>query len=124
MRAEAVGDFAEDDAGTQRLFRAVVGRRYVPVGDEDEQVLAKALDDPEQLQPLPADGLDPEQPVERCFQPGRIGGEGGGLEPATTAADGDGLLQQVLDGRCESGIAGVDGILNIAQEMRLMPTSA
>jgi len=56
VRAEAVGDFAEDDAGTQRLFRAVVRRRQVPVGDEDEQVLAEALDDPEQLQPLLANG--------------------------------------------------------------------
>jgi len=94
------------------------------VSDEDEQVLAEALDGPEQLQPLLANRRDPEQSIERCFQPGRIGGEGGVLEPATAAADGDGLLQQVLDGRCESGIAGVDGILNIAQEMRLMPTSA
>ena len=44
--AEAVGDLAEDDAGPQRLLRAVVGRRNGPVGDEDEQVLAELLDDP------------------------------------------------------------------------------
>jgi hypothetical protein len=37
LRAEAVGDLAEDDAGAQRLFRAVVGRRHRPVGDEDKQ---------------------------------------------------------------------------------------
>jgi len=43
-------------------------------------VLAEALDGPEQLQPLLANRRDPEQPVERCFQPGRIGGEGGVLE--------------------------------------------
>jgi hypothetical protein len=39
LRAEAVGDLAEDDAGAQRLLRAIVGRRHCPVGDEDKQVL-------------------------------------------------------------------------------------
>jgi hypothetical protein len=42
--SEAVGDLAEDDAGPQRLFGAVVGGRDRAVGQEDEQVLAKALD--------------------------------------------------------------------------------
>src|SRR3954447_6478500 len=36
MRAEAVGDLAEDHARPQRLFRAVVSRRHRPAGDEDE----------------------------------------------------------------------------------------
>ena len=50
-RSEAIGDLAEDDAGSQRLFGAVVGGRYRAVGEEDEQVLAKALDDALELQP-------------------------------------------------------------------------
>lgn len=48
--SEAVGDLAEDDAGPQRLFGAVVGGRDGAVGETDEQVLAKALDDALQLQ--------------------------------------------------------------------------
>ena len=43
--SEAVGDLAEDDAGPQGLFGPVVGGRYLAVGEEDEQALAKALDD-------------------------------------------------------------------------------
>ena len=34
--SEAVGDFAEDDAGPQRLFGAVVGGGYRGVSEEDE----------------------------------------------------------------------------------------
>jgi hypothetical protein len=45
LRAEAVGDLAEDHARAQRLFRAVVGRRQRQVGDEDEQILPVLLDD-------------------------------------------------------------------------------
>src|ERR1035437_4075033 len=84
--AEAIGDLAEDDAGAQRLFRAVVGRWKLPVGDEDKQVLAIFLDDPEQLAPLLTGGLDPEQPVELCFELGQMGPKGGIGEPVTAAA--------------------------------------
>ena len=49
-RSEAVGDLAEDDAGPQRLFGAVVGGRHRAVGEKDEQVLAKALDAALELQ--------------------------------------------------------------------------
>ena len=48
--SEAVGDLAEDDAGPQRLFGAVVGGRDRAVGEEDEQALAEALDDALELQ--------------------------------------------------------------------------
>lgn len=39
-RAEAVGDLAEDDAGTQRALGGVVGVGHLALGDEDEQVVA------------------------------------------------------------------------------------
>jgi hypothetical protein len=49
--SEAVGDLAEDDAGPQSLLSAVVGRRNGAVGDENEQVLPKPLDDALQFLP-------------------------------------------------------------------------
>src|SRR4051794_15126469 len=45
LGSKAVGDLAEHNAGPERLFGAIVGRRDGPVGDEHEQVLAEALDD-------------------------------------------------------------------------------
>jgi hypothetical protein len=46
---EAVGDFAEDDAGLKRLFGAVIGGRYGAICAEDKQILAKAHNDAKQL---------------------------------------------------------------------------
>src|SRR4029453_19411881 len=74
--SEAVGDLAEDDARSQRLFGAVVGGRYRAVGEEDEQVLAKALDDALQLQPWLVVRHDLEQIVERTLEPSVVGGQG------------------------------------------------
>ena len=42
--AEAVCHLAEDDAGPQRLLRAVIGRRDGAIGEEDEHVSSAALD--------------------------------------------------------------------------------
>src|SRR5216683_580030 len=117
MRAEAVGDLAEDDAGAQRLFRPVVGRRHRPVGEEDEQVLPVLLDDSEQFLALPVGRLDLEQPVELGFQLRGINGESGRGEAVTPVADGYGLLQQVLDAGRKADVASVDGVLDIAQQM-------
>ena len=47
--AEAIGDFPEDDTGTQRLFGAVVSWRNSTVGEEDEHVSSASLDDELQL---------------------------------------------------------------------------
>src|SRR5215213_1342551 len=65
--SEAVGDLAEDDAGPQRLFGAVVGGRDGAVGEEDEQVLPEAFDDALQLQPRLGVGHGLEQIVERAL---------------------------------------------------------
>ncbi len=64
--SEAVGDLAEDDAGPQRLFGAVVGGRHCAVGQEAEQALAEALDDALQLQARLAVRHDLEQVVKRA----------------------------------------------------------
>src|SRR4051812_5975256 len=115
--SEAVGDLAEDDAGPQRLFGAVVGGRDGAVGEEDEQVLATALDDALQLQAGLAVRHDLEQLVKRALESGVVGGQGGIGERRTTMADAHSPLQQMLQAGGEGGIAGIDRVLDVAQQM-------
>src|SRR3954469_23399957 len=115
--SEAVGDLTEDDAGPQRLFGAVVGGRDRAVGEEDEQVLAEALDDALQLQAGLGGRLELEQLVEGPLEPGVIGGQGGVGERRTTAADAHGALQQMLHAGGEGGVASIDRVLDVAQQM-------
>ena len=77
LGSKAVGDLSEDDAGSQGLLGAVVRRRNVAVGDEDEQVLPEALDNP--LEFLSGLGVrhDLEQFVELGLELGMVGDEGG-----------------------------------------------
>src|SRR6478672_758223 len=115
--SEAVGDLAEDDAGSQRLFGAVVGGRDRAVGEEDEQVLAKALDDALELQPWLGVRHDLEQAIERALEPGVVGGQGGVGQGRPAAADAYGALQQMLHAGGEGSIAGIDRVLDVAQQM-------
>src|SRR3954447_14222888 len=86
-RSEAVGDLAEDDAGPQRLFGAVVGGRDCAVGEEDEQVLPEALDDALELQPRLVVRHDLEQLIQPALEPAVVGGQGGVGERGTPVAD-------------------------------------
>src|SRR5918997_2245673 len=115
--SEAVDDLAEDDAGPQRLFGAVVGGRDGAVGETDEQVLAKALDDALQLQARFVARLELEELVEGSLEPGVVGGQGGVGERRTTVADAYGALQQMLQAGGEGGVAGIDRVLDVTQQM-------
>ena len=116
-RAEAVGDLAEDNAGPERLLGAVVGGRDGAVGDEDEEVLAEALDDALELQPGLGGRDDPEEIVEPGLEAGMVDGERGVGQVGAAAADADGALLECLQAGCERVIAAVDGVLNVAQQM-------
>jgi hypothetical protein len=89
-RAEAVGDLAEDNAGPERLLGAVVGGRDGAVGDEDEEVLAEALDDALELQPGLGGRDDPEEIVEP------------GLETASVASASSGRRRPMRMARFKS----------------------
>src|SRR5215207_1881904 len=115
--SEAVGDLAEDDAGPQGLFGPVVGGRRLAVSEEDEQALAEALDDALELQPRLVVRHDLEQVVERALEPGVVGGQGGVGERRTTVADAHSALEQMLHAGGEGSIAGVDRVLDVAQQM-------
>ena len=122
--AEAVGDLAEDDAGPERLFGAVVGCGDRPVGKEDEQVVSIFLDDALQLEALAAGRREPEQAVNVGLQLGRVCAQRGVGELVAALSVGAGSAQQFVQGRREDAVACIDGILGVAQQVRVMPTSA
>src|SRR3954468_22710186 len=115
--SKAVGDLAEHNAGPERLFGAIVGWRDGAVGDEHEQVLAEALDDPLELLSGRGHRRDREQGVEPFLKPGVVVHEravGQGLAPAANA---NGPFQEPHHARSEGRVTGIHCILNIADEV-------
>jgi len=106
LRAEAVGDFAEDHARPQR-----------PFGDADEQVLTIAGDTA--AQPLgggTASGQG-QHPIEPAVELGTILPQCAVAQLVASPGNGDGAQQQALERWREPLVAAVDGILRIAQQM-------
>ena len=60
-------------------------------------------------------GVDGEQPVEPAVEVGAVLGEGGVLEFSAPPTDGHGALEQLVKAGCETGVAGIDGVLGVAQ---------
>ena len=122
--SEAVGHLSKDSAGAERLFRAVVCRRDITVGDEDEEVLAEFLDNA--LKFLPGLGCwsNFQQLIELALQSGMISDQGGVGQLWPAAAHADRPFQQRLERWAEGVVAAIDGILDIALQVGLMPTSA
>ena len=117
LRAEAAGDLAEDDAGPQGALAAVVGVGNVASGDEEEEIAAAFADAAGELAPGSGGRGGSEQPVEPSVEIGAVLSEGGVLEILAVPADADGTQQQLLESEGEAGVALVDGVLGIAQEM-------
>src|SRR5882757_6213848 len=117
MGSEAACHFSEDDGGAERSLAAIIGIGHVASGDESEQVVAVASHGAEEL----AGGLVfrrfGEETVEPAVEIGAILLEGGVLEGLSPSADGDGALQEGLEAWCEDGIAVIDGVLGVTQEM-------
>src|SRR4051812_47266227 len=115
--SKAVGDLAEHNAGPERLFGAIVGWRDGAVGDEHEQVLAEALDDPLELLSGRGHRRDREQDVEPFLKPGLVEHEravGQGLAPAANA---NGPFQEPHHARSKGRVTGIHCILNIADQV-------
>ena len=70
---------------------------------------------------MPAVGLGRrqlEQSVELAGEAARIGLERRVGEFRAPPADGAGPLQEALEGGCEDAVAGIDGVLRVADQMR------
>lgn len=75
--AEAVGYLAVDRAGAQRSLRAVIRRGDVPIGHEDEKIVADLLDDRLQLGAGRAARDQGHEAVEPAVKVGLVGLERG-----------------------------------------------
>src|SRR5215213_783783 len=117
LGSKAVGDLAEHNAGPERLFGAIVGRRDGAVGDEHEKVLAEALDDTLELLSGRGRGHDREQGVEPFLKPGLVEHERGICQGLPPAANANSPFQEPHHPGSKSGVTGIDCILNIADEV-------
>ena len=117
LGAKAIGDFAEGDAGAQRPLGAVVCRRNGPVGDEDEHVAADFLDPALELDAGRVRWRAAHEFVEAGFEARGIGFERHVRELVSPSANPAGSTKQMVQTGCENAVAGVDGILHVANEM-------
>src|SRR5215210_3873978 len=117
LGSKAVGDLAEHNAGPERLFGAIVGRRDGPVGDEHEKVLAEALDDTLERLSGRGRGHDREQGVEPFLKPGLVEHERGVCQGVLPAANANGPLQEPHHARSKGRVTGINRVLNIADEV-------
>ena len=115
--SKAVGDLAEHNAGPERLFGAIVGWRDGAVGDEHEQVLAEAPDDPLELLSGRGHGRDREQDVEPFLKPGVVVHERTVCQGLPPAANANGPFQEPHHARSKGRVTGIHCILNIADEV-------
>ena len=116
--AETVGDLAVDRAGAQRPLRAVVGRREIPVLDEDEEMTADLPDDRLQLAAGRVARDQGHEAVEPTVKVGLVALERCVGEAIAPPPDGAGAFEQALQARREDGVARVDGVLHVADQMR------
>ena len=116
-RAESIGHFAEDDAGPERAFGAVVGWRHVPVGDEGEELAAPSLGLAVEFGTGRRDRRHGEQTIEPTIGGGTILGECRVFQRCSPPTDSNGPAQQAAERRRELRLTGIDGVLDIAQDM-------
>ena len=112
--AEAVGDFAEDDAGAEVAFRDVVRGGHIAMSDEHEQGAAIGEDAFAQPDAVSTHGHGGDDAVEPAVQVGCIACKRGVGQPLSSSADGDRPQQQQLERGAEGIVAALDGELRVA----------
>ena len=115
--AEAVRDLAEGHGRADFLLAAIVGRRHAAVGETDEELAPPGLDQALQLASGRMGGGAPEQRVEAALGPGGVGGERAVLQARSSLADADGPAQVIADLRRDHGVAAVDGVLHVPENV-------
>jgi hypothetical protein len=108
---EAVGDLAEDDAGPERAFGAVVGGWDLAVGDEGKELAAPSLGLPPERSTGRGGHRHGDEAVEPSLGRGAVLRERGVLEVCSPTPDRDSPAEAAAECRGEGGLAGVDRVL-------------
>src|SRR5260370_35317015 len=115
--SEGPGDLAEDDGGPQGSLAAVIGVGHIASGDEDEKIVPAFPDGAGELSAGRRGRRLAQQPGEAAIEIGPILNERPVLEGLAPPADGDGSQEAMLEARGAGGVALVDCILAVAQQM-------
>ena len=117
--SEAVRDLAEDHAWSKPALGSVVGWLDVASRHEHQQLVACV--DPDggmQMDAFAVGRRQREQPVEFALQVACVSRDRGVRNCRTLAADGAGPLQKRFETGREHAVAGIDGVLGVADQMR------
>src|SRR5215210_3578686 len=90
----------------------------VSVRHEDEEMTAALPDDRVQLRASPGGWDAAHQAVEAAIEVGLVDLQRAVRERLAASPDGAGALQHALQSRRENGIAGIDRVLDVADQMR------
>ncbi|CCG42838.1 hypothetical protein PHAMO_490001 [Magnetospirillum molischianum DSM 120] len=115
--AESIGDLAEDDGGPNLALGNIVGGRDLAIGEEDEELRSPRLDLALEDFPGRMSGGDGEQGVEAALCLGGISDQRRVLELCSSFADTDCPTEMITNFRGEDGVAAIDGVLDVAQDM-------
>ena len=102
---------------SRRTLRAIVGRRNVAIGDEDEQMPSDLLDDALELDAGRMRRRASHESVEASLKTCGINLQGGVGETFSPSSDSTGAAEQVTQFGREDAVARIDGILHITNEM-------
>src|SRR5215218_11095172 len=92
--------------------------RRLAVCHEDEEMTAALPDDRVQLRASPGGRDEAHQAVETAIEVGLVDLQRAVLERLAASPDGAGAFQQALQSRRENGIAGIDRVLDVADQIR------
>lgn len=110
-------DLAEGYAWPDGAFGAVVGCRQIAVCDEDEEVLAESFDHVHELATFGSFGCETKQFVELVVERSLVGAQSGVGQFLAPSSDGADFAKKIAQARLEDAVAGINGILYVAQQM-------
>ena len=109
--------FRKDDAGSERAFGAVVGGWDLAIGHEGEELAAPSLGLAHELDAGRGGHRHGDGAVEPSLCRGTILHQRGVLEVRSPTPNRNGPAQKATECRSEGGLAGVDRVLHVAQQM-------
>ncbi len=117
LGTEAVCDLAKSDTGPDRLLGLVIGGRDGTVLHKDEQVLPAVLDSGLECLAFRMAGPFAQKRIEIGIELARVAAQRAVGKIRSTSPDGTSMLEKLTKQGREDGVAGIDCVLGIADQM-------